>query len=72
MIFKLLKNEVSNNNNVHIPDDIALHILSKLPFKSLKRFGRVHKSWSILFENPYFMNMLRNNFLYNNNRQRYG
>ncbi|XP_045828999.1 F-box protein CPR1-like [Trifolium pratense] len=66
-----LKYEVSNNNNrinVHIPDDIAFSILSKLPIKSLKRFGCVRKSWSLLFENPYFMNMLRNHFLYNNNR----
>jgi molecular chaperone HtpG len=63
------KDEVSkNNNNVHIPDDVAFSILSKLPLKSLKRFGCVHKSWSLLFENPSFMNMLRNHFLCNNHR----
>ncbi|GAU28336.1 hypothetical protein TSUD_256640 [Trifolium subterraneum] len=57
--------EVSNNNciNVHIPDDTAFSILSKLPIKSLKRFGCVRKSWSLLFDNHYFMNMYRNNFL---------
>jgi molecular chaperone HtpG len=49
----------------YIPDDIALFILSKLPHKSLKRFGCVRKSWSLLFENTCFMNMFRNNFISN-------
>ncbi|TKY47513.1 Heat shock protein 83 [Spatholobus suberectus] len=34
----------------HLPDDLALSILSKLPLKSLKRFGCVCKSWALLFE----------------------
>ncbi|KAK2431836.1 F-box/kelch-repeat protein [Trifolium repens] len=49
------------SNFIH--DDIVFSILSKLPIKSLKRFGCVDKSWSLLFENPHFMNMYRNNFL---------
>ncbi|CAJ2665419.1 putative F-box protein At3g16210 [Trifolium pratense] len=47
----------------YIPEEISFSILSKLPVKSLKRFQCVRKSWSLLFENHYFMNMLRNNFL---------
>jgi molecular chaperone HtpG len=53
--------QVSN----HIPDDIALSILSKLSIKSLKRFESVCKSWSLLFDNPTFMKMYRNFFLTN-------
>jgi len=49
--------------NDHIHDDVALVILSKLPLKSLFRFSCVDKSWSLLFENPCFMNLLRKNFL---------
>jgi len=49
-------------NNVHVHDDLALFILSKLPLKSLKRFGCVSKSWSLLFQNPHFMNMFRTHF----------
>jgi molecular chaperone HtpG len=47
----------------HIYDDVALVILSKLPLKSLFRFCCVRKSWSVLFQNPYFMDMFRRNFL---------
>ncbi|XP_058744967.1 F-box/kelch-repeat protein At3g06240-like [Vicia villosa] len=57
-------------NNVHIPDDLAFSILSKLPLKSCKRFRCVRKSWSLLFKNPNFMNEFRNNLLCNNNRSR--
>jgi len=49
--------------NDHIHEDVALVILSKLPLKSLFRFSCVDKSWSLLFENPCFMNLLRKNFL---------
>jgi len=49
-----------------IHDDITFSILSKLPLKSLKRFECVRKSWSLLFENPLFMNLVRNNFLSDN------
>jgi len=52
-------------SNKYIPDDIHFSILSKLPFKSLKRFESVRKSWSLLFENTHFMNMFRNNLLSN-------
>ncbi|CAL5203946.1 unnamed protein product [Lathyrus oleraceus] len=47
----------------HIPDDLAFSIMLKLPLKSLKRFSCVHKSWSFLFENPYFMNLYLDNFI---------
>ncbi|CAI8589863.1 unnamed protein product [Vicia faba] len=52
--------------NNHIPEDLSFSILSKLPIKSLKRFGCVRKSWSILFENLYFLNMYQNYFISNN------
>ncbi|XP_058726193.1 F-box/kelch-repeat protein At3g06240-like [Vicia villosa] len=44
-----------------------MSIISKLPIKSLVRFRCVRKSWSLLFENPHFMNMYRINFASNNN-----
>ncbi|XP_058786109.1 F-box/kelch-repeat protein At3g06240-like isoform X2 [Vicia villosa] len=46
-----------------IPDKLALSILSKLSIKSLKRFGCVSKSWSVLFENSDFMTMYTNHFI---------
>jgi molecular chaperone HtpG len=49
----------------HIPEDLAFSILSKLPLKSLKRFGCVRKSWALLFENLHFLNMYRNYFISN-------
>jgi len=55
----IVTNEKVNN---YLHDDIVFSILSKLPLKSLKRFGCVRKSWSLLFENTYFMNMVRNYF----------
>jgi len=45
------------STHLHIHDDIAFSILSKLPIKSLKRFACANKSWSRLFRNPIFMNM---------------
>lgn len=50
----------------HISEDLALSILLKLPLKSLKRFGCVCKSWVLLFENLYFLNMYRNYFISSN------
>ncbi|CAJ2655602.1 unnamed protein product [Trifolium pratense] len=50
----------------HIPEDLAFSILSKLPLKSLKRFGCVRRSWALLFENLHFLNMYRNYFISNN------
>ncbi|GAU28750.1 hypothetical protein TSUD_372590 [Trifolium subterraneum] len=47
----------------HIPEDLAFSILSKLPLKSLKRFGCVSKTWSLLFQIPNFMSKFRNNFI---------
>lgn len=52
--------------NNHIPEELSFSILSKLPIKSLKRFGCVRKSWAILFENLYFLNMYQNYFISNN------
>jgi molecular chaperone HtpG len=54
--------KVGNN----IPEDLVFSILSKLPLKSLKRFGCVRKSWAFLFENLRFMTMYRNYFISNN------
>ncbi|CAJ2656841.1 F-box protein [Trifolium pratense] len=54
------KKKVSSN---YIPDDLSFSILSKLPVKSLKRFSCVSKSWSLLIQNPNFMNFFRNNLL---------
>lgn len=55
------KKKVSSS---YIPDDIAFCILSKLPVKSVKHFSCVRKSWSLLFENPIFMNMFRTNLIF--------
>ncbi|XP_058759785.1 F-box/kelch-repeat protein At3g06240-like [Vicia villosa] len=41
----------------HIPYELALCILAKLPLKSLKRFTCVQKSWSLLFQSSHFINM---------------
>jgi hypothetical protein len=54
--------KVSND----IPADLAFSIMSKWFPKSLNRFKCVRKSWSPLFENPYFMSLFQNNFLSNN------
>ncbi|XP_058744973.1 F-box/kelch-repeat protein At3g23880-like [Vicia villosa] len=55
---------VTNDDKVsnYVNDDVALSILSKLSFKSLKRFECVRKSWSLLSDNPTFMSMYRRNF----------
>ncbi|XP_045807603.1 F-box/kelch-repeat protein At3g06240-like [Trifolium pratense] len=50
----------------HIPVDIAFSILSKLPPKSLRRFECVSKSWSMLFQNPYFTRLYRNHIIHGN------
>ncbi|XP_058762092.1 putative F-box protein At3g16210 [Vicia villosa] len=49
-----------------IPGDVSLSILSKLSLKSLKRFECVCKQWSMLLENPYFMNIYRNHIIHTN------
>ncbi|XP_058767396.1 F-box/kelch-repeat protein At3g06240-like [Vicia villosa] len=49
----------------HIPYDLGITILVKLPLKSLKRLGCVCKSWGILFENSNFINIFSNNFISN-------
>ncbi|XP_058726983.1 F-box/kelch-repeat protein At3g06240-like [Vicia villosa] len=38
----------------------------KLPQKSLSRFKCVRKTWAVLFENPYFLNMYQTSFKSNN------
>ncbi|XP_016200418.1 F-box/kelch-repeat protein At3g06240-like [Arachis ipaensis] len=45
----------------HIPKDLVLEILAKLPVKSLKRFSCVHKSWLNLLENSNFKSMYYEN-----------
>lgn len=62
------KSVATNRQKVinHIHDDIALLIVSKLPVKSLKRFGCVCKSWTLLFKNTHFMSIYRNNFIARN------
>ncbi|XP_004488487.1 putative F-box protein At3g16210 [Cicer arietinum] len=52
--------------NNHIPNDLVLSILSKLPIKSLNRFACVCKSWTLLFKIPHFLIMYHNYFLSNN------
>ncbi|XP_045815047.1 F-box/kelch-repeat protein At3g06240-like [Trifolium pratense] len=48
----------------HIPEDLAFSaVLYKLPLKSLKRFGCVSKTWSLLFQNPNFLSKFRNNLI---------
>ncbi|AES68938.1 putative F-box domain-containing protein [Medicago truncatula] len=54
--------KVSNSN--YISDDISFSILSKLPLKSLNRFTCASKSWSLLFQNPNFMQLFRTNFIF--------
>jgi len=49
----------------HLPDDLAFSILFKLPFKSLKRFGGLYKSWALLFENYHFIDLFRTNITSN-------
>ncbi|AET02355.2 putative F-box domain-containing protein [Medicago truncatula] len=48
----------------HVPEDIVFSIFSKLPLKSLNRFTCLGKSWTLLFENPYFMNMFYKNIVF--------
>jgi len=62
------KSVIARNKKVsnYIPDDLSRLILSNLSLKSLNRFRCVRKSWSTLFENPYFISSFRNNFLSNN------
>jgi molecular chaperone HtpG len=65
------KKSVGKNNEKvsrYIHDDIVFSILYKLPLKSLKRFGCVRKSWSLLLQNTPFMNLFRNNFISNSHR----
>ena len=50
----------------HLPDDLIFFILSKLHLKSLKRFGCLQRSWTLLFENSHFMNLFHNSFICNN------
>ncbi|CAK8532258.1 unnamed protein product [Lathyrus sativus] len=49
----------------HVPNDLTMSIISKLPLKSLVRFRCLQKAWSLLFENPHFMNMYRVHFASN-------
>ncbi|XP_058722505.1 F-box/kelch-repeat protein At3g06240-like [Vicia villosa] len=66
------KSIASKKVRYHIPDDLTFSVLSKLPLKSLKRFTRVRKSWSLLFENPNFIKIYGNNFMSRNNEYEEG
>ena len=48
----------------HLPGDVILNILARLPVKSLFRFRCVCKSWDSLITSPYFISTHLNN---NNN-----
>ncbi|KAK8470104.1 hypothetical protein PHAVU_004G064200 [Phaseolus vulgaris] len=48
-----------------LPDDLAFSILFKLPLRSLKRYGCLHKSWALLLESSNFMELFRINFISN-------
>ncbi|XP_058774863.1 F-box/LRR-repeat/kelch-repeat protein At2g27520-like [Vicia villosa] len=50
----------------YIPNDAVLSILSKLSLKSFKRFQSICKSWSLLFDDPFCMNLYRKSFLFEN------
>ncbi|XP_058774224.1 F-box/kelch-repeat protein At3g06240-like [Vicia villosa] len=51
----------------YIHNDLAFYVLSKLPIKSLKRFGCVRKSWSSLFDDSHFLTVFRNHFISRHN-----
>ncbi|XP_058774862.1 putative F-box protein At3g16210 [Vicia villosa] len=66
----MLEREISPSNATtvqlphrYIPNDVVLSILSKLSLKSFKRFQSVCKSWSLLFDDPFCMNLYRKSFL---------
>lgn len=50
--------------SIDIPTDLSFSIISKLSVKTLKRFECVCKSWTVLFQNSYFMSLFCKN-LYN-------
>jgi hypothetical protein len=52
-------NEKKVSSNDYICNDIAFSILSKLPIKYVKCFSCASKTWSLLFQNPYFLNKFR-------------
>ncbi|XP_020239853.1 F-box/kelch-repeat protein At3g06240 [Cajanus cajan] len=60
-------NKKENTINISIPHDVALSILSRLPVKSLNRFGCVHTSWSNFLENPKFLSLYLQNLLSKDN-----
>ncbi|KAL3502776.1 hypothetical protein ACH5RR_037225 [Cinchona calisaya] len=41
----------------HIPEEVLIHILTKVPAKSLLRFRSVSKSWKSLITSPYFISL---------------
>ncbi|AES70082.1 F-box and associated interaction domain protein, putative [Medicago truncatula] len=52
----------------YIPNEIVFFILSNLPVKSIKRFSCARKLWSLLFENPNFINMFCENLISKSHR----
>ncbi|XP_058771977.1 putative F-box protein At1g32420 [Vicia villosa] len=61
------KSSDSKVSRKYIHDDVAFYVLSKLPIKSLKRFGCVRKSWSSLFDDSHFLTVFRNHFISRHN-----
>ncbi|XP_058771985.1 F-box/kelch-repeat protein At3g06240-like [Vicia villosa] len=61
------KSSDSKVSKKYIHDDVAFYVLSKLPIKSLKRFGCVRKSWSSLFDDSHFMTVFRSHFISRHN-----
>ncbi|KAM3283127.1 hypothetical protein P3S67_026772 [Capsicum chacoense] len=50
----LLVEPLHHKATVHFPEEIIVHILSRLPVRSLVRFKCVSKSWARLIFDPYF------------------
>ncbi|XP_058774232.1 F-box protein CPR1-like [Vicia villosa] len=60
------KSSDSKVSRKYIHNDVAFYVLSKLPIKSLKRFGCVRKSWSSLFDDSHFMTVFRSHLISHN------
>ena len=66
--FLIARNKKVSNS---IPNHLAPSILSNLPIKSLKRFECVRKSWTLLFQTPYFISLFHRRFFSNNHSYSY-
>lgn len=57
----------SSDNSIYIPEEILVHILLRLPVKSLARFMCVCKSWSDLIGSSSFIGRHVNSYVKNHN-----